>query len=327
MQLRTLEVFCAVADLRSFSKAAAAFDLTQSAVSQAVQHLEDDLGSKLIDRSKRPLVLTEAGEIYVRGLRDVLRDYQCLTDRVRHRQSKLEGEVRVGTIYSAGLSYMPDAVAELSRLHGGVTVRLEFGKAERVFEMVDAGEVDFGLISFPRNTKRITHVVWQNEPIRLVCSKRHPLAERTEIADADLQGMQMVGFDSNLVLRQEIDRHLGRAGISVDFRFEFDNTDSMVRAIEAHNGIGFLPEAVVRRETASGALRVIRCKSFTMHRPLGFIFRRNSSPSNAAIEFASLLLGRPLPIDQRGRVRSTSKSTATNADNRQAIPSTTSVVA
>lgn len=327
MQLRTLEVFCAVADLRSFSKAAAAFDLTQSAVSQSVQHLEDELGSKLIDRSKRPLVLTESGDIYVRGLREVLRDYQRLTDRVRDRQSKLEGEVRVGTIYSAGLSYMPDAVAELSRLHSGVTVRLEFGKSERVVEMVEAGEVDFGLVSFPRNTKHVSHVVWQNEPMRLVCSQRHPLAERTEISGDDLQGSEMVGFDPNLVLRQEIDRHLSRAGITVDFRFEFDNTDSMVRAIEAHNGIGFLPEAVVRRETASGALRVIRCKSFTMHRPLGFMFRRNTTPTNPAIEFASLLLGRPLPIDQRGRVRSPSKPNKTTSENSPAIPSTTSVVA
>jgi len=330
LQLRTLEVFCAVAEQRSFSKAAAAFDLTQSAVSQAIHHLEESLSTVLIDRSKRPLVLTEAGEKYFLGLRGILRSYQQLERDVRDHGRRLEGEVRIGTIYSAGLSYMPAAMEEFSRQHGNVEVKLEFGQSHRVVEMVEAEEVDFGLVSFPRATKQLTHVEWQQEPMRLVCSKRHPLADRTEITAGHLQGIEMVGFDRNLMLRQEIDRRLFKAGITVDFRLEFDNTDSMVRAIEAHAGIGFLPEAAVRRETASGSLRVIRCKSFQMHRPLGFIFHRTAKPSAASIKFASLLLGKPLPLDHRGRVRGNTKTTnghPTGHDPHTTPPSTTSVVA
>ncbi|MEM9643846.1 MAG: LysR family transcriptional regulator [Planctomycetota bacterium] len=333
MQLRTLEIFCAVADQRSFSKAAAAFDLTQSAVSQAIQHLEDELNSKLIDRSKRPLVLTASGAAYHQGLRGILRDYHQLEQNVRRSSQRLEGKVRVGTIYSAGLSYMPDAMAEFSRRHAGVDVRLQFDHSHKVVDMVEAGDVDLGLVSFPRNTKQLSHVVWQNEPMRLVCSDKHALAERNEIAADDLQGQVMIGFDRHLVLRQEIDRRLSKAQISVDFRLEFDNTDSMVRAIEAHRGIGFLPEAVVRRETASGSLRVIRCPSFQMHRPLGFIFRRSAKPSAEVIEFVSLLLGRPLSIDHRGRVQCGTKSSSSlpsgsdDHNDNSNIPSTTSVVA
>lgn len=308
MQLRSLEIFCAVAEQRSFSRAAAAFDLTQSAVSQSIQQLEEAVGAVLIDRSKRPLILTDAGEVYFRGVRGVLRDYQELERQVRSRGTRLDGEVRIGTIYSVGLSYMPDATAEFSRRHEGVQVRLEYGHSERVVDMVQAGEVDFGLVSFPKNTKQIEHVVWQNEPMRLVCSKRHPLAAQTEVTAGDLTGVRMVGFSRSLLLRTEIDRLLIRAGIDVDFNIEFDNADSMVRAIEANGGIGFLPQSVVRRETAEGSLRMIACPAFHMTRPLGFIFRRSAKLSPASVEFVSLLLGRPLPIDSRGRLASANKT-------------------
>ncbi|QDV65043.1 LysR family transcriptional regulator [Crateriforma conspicua] len=302
MQLRSLEIFCAVAEHRSFSRAASAFELTQSAVSQSIQQLEESVGAKLIDRGTRPLSLTDAGELYFRGLRRFLRDYQSLEREVRHRGQRLAGEVRVGTIYSVGLSYLPDATTEFSRLHSDVRVQLEFGHSHSVVEIVERGDADFGLVSFPRNTKTIVHVGWQSEPMRLVCSPRHPLADSDSVGRDQLHGLSMVGFCRSLLLRQEIDKLLAKMGVTVNFDIEFDNADSMVRAIEANGGIAFLPQSVVRRETATGTLRVLACPDFQMNRPLGFIFRRTAKLTPAAIEFASLLLGRPLPIDRRGRL-------------------------
>ena len=111
----------------------------------------------------------------------------------------------------------------------------------------------------------------------------------------------MIGFDRGLQLRQEIDQCLTRAGIEVNVRMEFDNADSMVRAIQANRGIGILPEAAVRRETANGSLRVVACREFRMTRPLGIIFRRSGRLSRAASEFGSLLLGRPLESGKRSK--------------------------
>ena len=80
---------------------------------------------------------------------------------------------------------------------------------------------------------------------------------------------------------------------------EFDNADSMIRAIQANRGIGIVPEAAVRRETADGSLRVVACRELRMTRPLGIIFRRSGRLSRAASEFGSLLLGRPIESDKR----------------------------
>lgn len=299
MHLRTLELFCTIAEESSFSKAAAVHDLTQSAVSQAMQQLEESLGVQLIDRSKRPLVLTPAGNIYLRGSRGVLKTYQRLEQEVRSTSKQLSGQIAIGTIVSVGLSYMPEATDAFSRLHPEVDVTTAFGSSDRVFEMTTQGEVDFGLVSFPRNTKELQFIPWQQEPVRIVCSSGHPLATQNEISLSQLNGMEMIGFGRGLTLRQEIDLCLTKAGIKVDIRMEFDNADSMIRAIQANRGIGIVPEAAVRRETANGSLRVVACRELRMTRPLGIIFRRSGRLSKAASEFGSLLLGRPIESEKR----------------------------
>ena len=83
MQFRVLELFCSVAEFRSFSRAASEFSLTQSAVSQSVQQLEEDLGVQLLDRTRRPLVLTQAGEFYLSRVLPLLRNYHRVEQEVR----------------------------------------------------------------------------------------------------------------------------------------------------------------------------------------------------------------------------------------------------
>ncbi|EMI22570.1 LysR family transcriptional regulator [Rhodopirellula maiorica SM1] len=315
MHVRNLELFCSVADERSFSKAAAEHDLTQSAVSQAMQQLEDSLQVQLIDRSKRPLVLTAAGQTYVRGLRNILRQLQQLETEVVSIGGKLSGQLKIGTIYSVGLSYLPEASEEFAALHPEVDVKLEFGSVEKVVEMTTDGEVDFGLVSFPRNNKTLQSVMWQQEPMRLVCSSEHRFASQTNLSLDALEGIALIGFDRGLTLRKEIDQYLLKAGVSVDTRMEFDNADSLIRAIQASRGVGIVPEAAVRRETANGSLKVVACRGLRMTRPLGIIFRRRGQLSKAASEYTSLLLGRRVETGKRksGSGKHAAENSATDA--------------
>lgn len=296
-----MEIFCDVAQLRSFSQAASARGVTQSAASQAIQHLEESLGVQLIDRSTRPLSLTPAGTEFHCGLKDILGQYHRLEERVISAGRELKGPLHVSAIYSVGTSYMPEAKEEFARLFPEVDVRISHARNEAVIEHLLEGRAEIGLVSFPKSTKQIVAVPWQKEPVRLVCAAGHPFAKRTEVKLSDLDGLEMVGFDRTLELRRMIDSQLKRLGIRVDFRNEFDNADSIVRAIQANKGMGFLPEASVRRETAAGALRVVACRALSMTRPLGIVFRRSGRPSRAGYEFGSMLLGRPLEPDREKR--------------------------
>lgn len=313
-----------MAALGSFSKAAAARGISQSAVSQAVGQLEESLGVKLFDRSIRPLEVTNAGKCYHEGLREILASYQQLTNEVISAGRSLQGVLHVAAIYSVGLSYMPDATDEFGRMFPDVDVRLDYGRNETVIERVMLGDAEIGLVSFPKTTRDIVAVPWQKEPMRLVCSPSHPLASHAETDPSALESMEMVGFERGLKLRQMIDRDLKRAGVRVNFQTEFDNADTIVRAIQANKGAGFLPEAAVRRETATGALRVVACRGLSMTRPLGIVFRRNRRPNQAGHEFGSLLLGRPLEPD-RGKRTSGDARGGRLADAM--IPNETSVIA
>ena len=301
MNFRTLELFCTIAERRSFSQAAEIHDLTQSAVSQAIQHLEESVGVQLIDRSKRPLLLTAAGKRYLSGLQTILRSYEHLQREVRQTAKRLSGQIKIGTIVSVGLSYMPEASEAFAKLHPEVELKTEFGASDRVFDWVRDGFVDLGLVSYPKNTKQLQFIPWQQEPMRLICSAEHPLSGRNEVTLRQLQSLDMIGFNRGLKLRRDIDQCLSRAGISVNVNMEFDNADSMIRAIQANRGIGIVPEAAVRRETADGSLRVVACRELRMTRPLGIIFRRSGRLSRAASEFGSLLLGRPIETDKRNK--------------------------
>lgn len=300
MQLRSLQLFCSVAQLRSFSRAAGTHGVTQSAASQAVQHLEEHLGVQLIDRSKRPLVLTHAGHVFHDGVLKLLGDYRSIEQEVRSLGRQLQGKVTVAAIYSVGLSYMPDATAEFAQLHPGVEVRIEYASPSRVVELARDGAVDFALISYPQGTRSLRSVLWQREPMRLISAPDHPLASRRDVRLSDLNGISMIGFDPGLKVRREIDHYLARHGVAPKVVMEFDNLDSIIRAIQASRGIGILPEASVRRETAAGSLRVVACDDLSLVRPLGIIRRRSGRLGPAAREFAAMLLGRPLEPDGHG---------------------------
>jgi len=294
MHLRTLELFCSVAEFRSFSRAASEHALTQSAVSQALHQLEKSLGTPLLDRSRRPLDLTAAGEIYLAGVQKLLRGYQRLEQDVRSLGEKIAGRLSIGAIYSIGSTYMPTAREQFRQRHPEVQIRFEYASSESVIRMVDRGEVDFGLISYPQNTRRLRFVSWQQEPMRVICAASHRFAQEREIELSALNGCELVGFESSLKIRRVIDAFLTRHAVNVDVTMEFDNIDSIIRAVQANAGLAILPEAAVRKECADGSLRVITCKQMRLARPLGIIVRRSGKVSRAADEFISLLLGRPI---------------------------------
>jgi DNA-binding transcriptional LysR family regulator len=294
MQLRTLELFCSVAEHRSFSRAASEHALTQSAVSQALHQLEKSLGTLLLDRSHRPLVLTPAGEIYLVGVQKLLRGYQRLEQDIRSLGANLAGRLTIGAIYSIGSTYMPAARAEFRQRFPDVQIRFEYASSETVAQMVESGEVDFGLVSYPRNSRRLRFVPWLQEPMRVICAASHRFAKAGEIDLADLDDCELVGFDSSLKIRRVVDAFLARHGVNLDVTMEFDNIDSMIRAVQANAGLTILPEATVRKECADGSLRVVACKQMRLSRPLGLIVRRTLALSRAADEFSSLLLGRSI---------------------------------
>ncbi|MGN6136288.1 MAG: LysR family transcriptional regulator, partial [Aureliella sp.] len=136
MHIRNLKVFCDVVARHSFSKAAEDNGMTQSGASQAVQQLEDFLQVQLLDRTKRPFVLTAEGEVFYSGCCKLVRQFDNLTEEVRSLGQEISGRATVAAIYSIGLSYLPDLQKELKQRFPKTEVRFQFCHPDEVYRAV-----------------------------------------------------------------------------------------------------------------------------------------------------------------------------------------------
>ncbi len=298
MPLRTVELFCDVVALRSFSKAASERDVTQSSVSQSIAALEKRLAVQLIDRSKRPFELTPAGVVYHEGCRTLLDEYRKLEDRVRKMVDKVVGKVRIAAIYSVGLSEMDRYVAKFREQFPEVELRIDYLHPDEVYRRVSADEADLGLVSFPKEGGEFTAQEWQQQPMVLVVPPDHKLVdegrEQSGVPAQALEGEDFVCFTEELKIRRQMDRWLKGEKISVNMVHSFDNIENIKRAVEIGSGVSILPEPTVRREVDAGTLVALHFKDVAWHRPIGVIHRRNKTLSTAASKFTELLKA---PVD------------------------------
>jgi len=291
MNLKSLKIFCDIVSRRSFSRAAEDNGISQSGASQVVSQLESRLGVQLIERSKRPLLPTREGQVFYDGCRKIIARYDALEDEVRSLHEQVAGRVRVAAIYSVGLHHMSRYLQEFMSQHPKANVRLEYLHPERVLEAVEAGEADIGVVSYPRSTRTIHAEPWREEPMVLVCAPRHPLAGRTTIQLSALDGRAMVSFDPDLVIRHEIDRVLAARGVEPNVVMEFDNIETIKRAIEIDAGVALLPEPTVLREVSAGTLASVRIGDEDLVRPLGIVHARGKPLAPTVRRFIELLRG------------------------------------
>jgi DNA-binding transcriptional LysR family regulator len=295
MHLRFLKIFCDIVDLGSFSRAAKANGVSQSNASQVVHQLEDRMGMQLIDRSKRPFVLTPEGERFHEGSRVIVQRYEDLEREVKALHATVEARLTVASIYSVGLAHMSGYLREFLAVHPNADVRLEYLHPHRVYEAVDSGQADLGLVSYPEESSSLAVLLWRSEPMVLVCYPQHPFAGRRGVPLTMLHGEPIVAFQAGLKIREEIDAALESHDVSPKIALEFDNIETMKRAIEIGAGVSLLPEPTVAREMETGSLVQIPLEGAQLVRPLGIIHRRDRKLSTTAQQFIRLLQSQAAP--------------------------------
>lgn len=292
MHIRWLKIFCDVVDHGSFSQAAEANGVSQSNASQVVHQLEEKLGVQLIDRSKRPFVLTPEGLKFHEGARVIVQRYDDLEREVQSLHQVVVSRLTVASIYSVGLAHMSRYLREFLGANPHADIRLEYLHPHRVYEAVDSGQADLGLISYPEESKSLATIPWRTEPMVLVCHPEHPLAGKSSVALRELQGEAVVAFQQGLAVREEIDRVLELDDVSVKIALEFDNIETIKRAVEIGSGVSLLPEPTVERELSTSSLVKVPLTGRPLVRPLGIIHRRDRELSDTARRFVQLLQSR-----------------------------------
>jgi DNA-binding transcriptional LysR family regulator len=291
VQIESLKVYCDLAETESFTKSAHINGVTQSAVSQQISALERNFKSILIERSKKKFRLTREGQFLYDYSKRILNLYDELHSRLQEIKDIVSGTIRLSTIYSIGLHDLPPYLKKFLKAYPTVHVHVEYRRSNQVYEDVLGNVVDLGLVAYPNKDARLEVIPLRKEPMVLICHPHHPLAKHKSVKLAALSGQKFISFEPDIPTRKAIDKVLREAMVEVQSVMEFDNIETVKRAVEIEAGISIIPAATVQQEISKQTLVAVALEGVDLARPLAAVLKKNKVFSPALKQFLSILKG------------------------------------
>jgi len=288
MNIETIKLFFDIVEQQNFSRAAEKHGISQSAVSQQLAQLELTHKCQFINRKKRPLTLTPAGELFYQACRDILDRYNRLNSELV-ALGRPTARINIAAIFSIGMHTLQPYVKKFMARYPRVNLNIEYFSASEIYDGVLRGDIDIGVVALPRKDRNIDVYHLENEPLVLVCSSENPLANKPVTDIHELQGTEFIAFEKGVPTRMLIDNILREHNVTVRTVMEFDNIETIKRAVEIGAGISILPETTIGAELANGTLRAIHFLNENFFRPTGLIMRKNKTLSQAGRYLVELL--------------------------------------
>jgi DNA-binding transcriptional LysR family regulator len=294
MQIENFKIFADLVETKSFSKSAKLNGITQSAVSQQARAMERHFKTLLIDRSQKQFQLTREGQRVYDAAKEMLHTYEKLLSELQEMKKVISGTIRISTIYSIGLHELPPFIKKFLHDFPSVNVRVEYRRSNLVYEDILHNSVDFGLVAFPVKQRQIEVLPFRNDHLVLITHPQHALAKRPEIEVKDLMGQKFIGFDPDIPTRKAVDQIFREHKLEIEPVMEFDNIETVKRAVEIDHGIAIVPQATVAQEQKQGTLAVLHFKGKEFTRPLAILHRKGRVLTPAMKKFIETL-GLDLP--------------------------------
>ncbi len=289
MQIENFKIFADLVETKSFSKAAKLNGITQSAVSQQARAMERNFKTLMIDRSQKQFNLTREGQRIYEAAKEILHVYEKLESELQEMKKVISGTIRISTIYSIGLHELPPYIKRFLHDYPSVNVRIEYRRSNLVYEDILHNAVDFGLVAFPQKQRQIDMLPFRNDRLVLITHPNHPLAKQTDVDLKTLAGHKFIGFDPDIPTRKAVDQIFRDNKLEVTPVMEFDNIETVKRAVEIDHGIAIVPQATVQQELRQGTLAAIPFKGKEFTRPLAILHRKGRVLTPAMKKFIDIL--------------------------------------
>src|ERR1700760_4841452 len=232
MQIESLKVFCDLSETESFTKAAQINGVTQTAGSQQISSLERQFKSLLIERSKKKFRLTREGQVLYDYSKQIIQTYDSLHNKLAELKDIISGTIRVATIYSIGLHDLPPYIKRFMKNYPTVNIHVEYRRANQVYEDVLSNVVDLGLVAYPVKDSKLEIIPLRKEPLVLITHPQHPFAKQKSIKLKSLGGQKVISFEPDIPTRKALDKILKEHDGGVNPVMEFDNVETVKRAVE-----------------------------------------------------------------------------------------------
>ncbi len=283
-----IKVFHAVASENSFSRAAEKLLRTQPAVSMMVKRLEEDLGEKLIDRSGRDLILTDAGKIvyeFADRFQNITRELENALAELRDNAS---GRLVIGANESTTL-YLLKHLQRYRRSFPRVRVQVRRSLSSRIPDQLIRGDLELGVISYDPGDKRLEARVIYTDRLGFVVSPQHRLARREEVSISELGMEVFIAHNVTSPYREIVLREFQRQKVQLNMDVEMPTVESIRKLVQRNEGVAFLPHMCVEQELEQGTLREIRVKELEVERKIYLVCPAHRTLSHAARAFLELI--------------------------------------
>lgn len=291
MELYPLQVFLTVATEKSFSRAAEKLLRTQPAVSLAVQRLEAGLGEKLIDRSAKELVLTDAGVTVL----DFAKRFDNLRLELENSLAELRdnssGRLSIGANESTTL-YLLQHIERYRRLYPKVKVQVRRSLSSKIpSELID-GNLELGVISYnPDDERLITRVIYTDSLV-FVVSPRHPLAARGTVSITELGMETFVAHNVISPYREVVLREFQKHKVALNMHVEMPTVETIRKLVQSNQGVAFLPRMCVEQELAQKSLCEVKVAELHVERKIRLAYPAKRGLSHAAKAFLDVVKGK-----------------------------------
>ncbi len=286
MDISGLQAFISVAENKSFSAAAEVLFLTQPAVSKRIASLESELNNRLFDRIGRQIQLTEAGKALLPRAQNIINEVQDSQRAIQNLSLEVGGKLSIGTSHHIGLHRLPPVLRSYNQSFPQVELDLQFLDSEKACKAVLHGELELGIVTLPpESTDPLTLVPLWNDPLHIVASDEHPLAQQKNIQLAELAKHPAILPARGTFTREVIEKMLQPANITLQVRLSTNYLETIRMMVEIGLGWSVLPETMINK-----GIRSIKMRDVNISRELGFVYHTDRTLSNAASAMCDLLL-------------------------------------
>jgi DNA-binding transcriptional LysR family regulator len=288
MELYPLKVFLTVATERSFSRAGEKLLRTQPAISIAIQRLESDLKEKLIDRSGRELLLTDAGRVVLEYAKRFQNMELELENALRELKDNYAGRLSIGANETTSL-YLIQHIEQYRRLFPKVKVQVRRSESSKIPSQLLDGELELGVISYDPGDDHLLSQVIYTDRLTLIVSPKHRFAGRSDLPISELGMETFIAHNVLSPYREAVLREFQRHKVPLNMDVEMPTVETIRRLVQDNEGIAFLPRMCVEQEIKQQLLHEIRVKELNVERKFRLVYPARRALSHAAKAFLDVV--------------------------------------
>ncbi len=282
LKLKDLRYLVALADTRHFGRAAAKCFVSQPTLSMQLKKLEGYLGVKLVERQRKRATLTESGAQVVAHARRILQDSDEIIGLARHKRDPLSGQLRVALIPTIGPYLLPRVTPKIRRALPKLELLLYEYQTRPLLEKLRQGEIDLGILALPVDTEGLKSRKLFDEPFMLAMPAHHPLAARSTVKPADLDGETVLLLEDGHCLRDQALEVCKKSDVREQGDFRATSLETLRQMVAAGLGVTLLPE--MAGGSPFGNPRTLKVRPFAQPAPtrrVGAVWRKSSTRETA----------------------------------------------